>query len=104
MPYDYGYFPGFAGNDGDSIDAAVGPESNGLVYVIDQSVLGEPKKFDEHKAFLNWPSAEAALDAFHKGHHKAKDVFMGCTAVSVDNFKEWLKNGDHKVPVGGVTK
>ena len=104
MPYDYGYFPGFTGNDGDSLDAAVGPESNGQVYVIDQSVLGEPKRFDEHKCFLNWPSAEAALDAFHKGHHKAKDVFMGCTAVSVDNFKEWLKNGDHKVPVGGVTK
>ena len=104
MPYDYGYFPGFTGNDGDSLDAAVGPESNGLVYVIDQSVLGDPSHFDEHKCFLNWPSAEAALDAFHKGHHKAKDVFMGCTAVSVDNFKEWLKNGDHKVPVGGVTK
>ena len=99
MPYDYGYFPGTKGNDGDSMDAAVGPESNGQVYVIDQSVLGNPDKFDEHKCFLNWPSAKAALDAFHQGHHKAKDVFMGCTAMDVDDFKEWLKTGDHSWPL-----
>ena len=103
MPYDYGYFPGTKGNDGDSLDAALGPESDGRVYVIDQSVLGDPEKFDEHKAFLNWPSAEAALDAFHQGHHKAKDVFMNCTPMSVNDFKEWLKTGDHSNPMAGQT-
>ena len=99
MPYDYGYFPGTKGNDGDSMDAAVGPESNGWVYVIDQSVLGNPDKFDEHKCFLNWPSSKVALDAFHQGHHKAKDVLMDWTPMRADDFKQWLRTGDHSRPL-----
>lgn len=98
LPYDYGYFPGQASSDGDSLDACVGPESNGWVYCIDQSALGDRNKFDEVKVFLNWPSAESALKAFRAGHHKWKDVLLDWTPMRADDFKAWLKSRDPMKP------
>jgi hypothetical protein len=100
MPYAYGFIPGVPGADGDSMDVAVGPESNGWAYVIDQRKLDAPG-FDEHKVFINWPSADAALTAFKAGHHRWHDVMLDWTPMPVDELKRWLKDGDHDNPVGG---
>ena len=100
LPYDYGYIRGVEGADGDSMDVAIGPQSNGWVYLIDQFVLGT-KDFDETKCFINWPSANAALNAFHAGHHRSKEVMLDWTPTPIEEFKRWLKDGDHSKPAGG---
>jgi hypothetical protein len=101
MPYDYGYFVGIPGADGDSLDVALGKgPDNGWVYLMDQSVPGSPKKFDETKVFMNWPSCRAALDAFKAGHHRWEDVMMDWTPMPVSAFLQWLKTGNLKRPAG----
>jgi len=99
MPYDYGFIKGVLGADGDSLDAAVGPTPSDYVYVIDQKKLGETG-FDEHKVFMSWPNANAALKAFHQGHHRAADVLMDWTPMRVAEFKTWLKTHDMTKPCG----
>lgn len=101
MPYDYGYIRGQSGADGDSLDVAIGPSSNGWVYLIDQRVLGG-KSFDETKCFVNWPSARHALNAFKAGHHKADDVMMDWTPLPVEDFKQWLKTRDVNKPAASA--
>lgn len=99
MPYDYGYFKGHPGADGDSLDIAVGPDPSATwVYVFDQSILGQPAEYDEAKVFAHYPSQKAALDAFYRGHHKAADVLLDWTPMHVDDFKRWLKDRDPKKP------
>ena len=102
MPYDYGYFNGHEGADGDSLDVALGPESNGWVYLIDQRRVPPNVGFDETKVFTNWPSAKAALAAFHAGHHRAADVLMDWTPMRVEEFKKWLVNRDVSKPAGSM--
>jgi phage-related protein (TIGR01555 family) len=97
LPYDYGYLVGVEGADGDSLDVALGKNSSGWVYLIDQYVKGT-KKFDEVKCFIDWPSATAALNAYKAGHSHWQDVLMDWTPMPIDAFKEWIKNGDLKKP------
>lgn len=103
LPYDYGYIRGVPGADGDSLDVCIGPEGNGWVYVIDQRHLDRPG-FDEHKVFINWPSAKAAVAAFNAGHHRAQDVFMDWTPIPLSEFTHWLKTHDIRKPAGSVKK
>jgi hypothetical protein len=99
MPYDYGFLKGVMGADGDSLDVAVGPDrSSSWVYLVDQSVLGDRGKFDEHKAFLGFPSANAALKAFHQGHHRSADVLLDWTPMPIGEFKQWVKRADLRKP------
>ena len=105
LPYDYGYFKGHPGADGDSLDVACGPDpSSKWVYIFDQSILGQPAKFDESKVFVHYPSQRAALDAFYRGHHKAADVLLDWTPMHVDDFKQWLKDRDPKKPCSPEVK
>lgn len=98
MPADYGFLEGFDGADGDSLDCYVGtsPESNN-VYVVDQYDL-EGDKFDEHKVFLGYHTLESALEDYHLGHHRAKDVFGGVTEFTVPTFRRWTTTHDMSEP------
>jgi hypothetical protein len=99
LPYDYGFLKGVMGADGDSLDVAVGPDRNsGWAYVFDQSHLEDRKTFDEHKVFLGYPSANAAMKAFHLGHHRAGDVLLDWTPMPLDEFKTWIKRADLRKP------
>ncbi len=99
MPYAYGYIAGVKGADGDSLDVAIGPDpGSGWAYVFDQRRLDDPAKFDEHKCFLGWPSAKAALNAFKAGHHRWRDVLMDWTPMPIEEFLKWTKEGDLKRP------
>ena len=101
MPYDYGYFVGIPGADGDSLDVALGNgPDNGWVYLIDQRALLPGKGFDETKVFMNWPSCRAALDAFKAGHHRWEEVMMDWTPMPVASFLQWVKTGNLKRPAG----
>jgi len=100
MPADYGYFPGVLGADGDSLDCyVVDPESDSqYVYVVDQSVLGSRRKFDEHKVILGVKTRNEALNLYTAGHHKAKDVFSAITPMTVEEFKRWTATADLSRP------
>lgn len=93
----YGYLKGTNGADGDHVDVYVGanPQSD-QVFVIDQ--VDENGSFDEHKVMLGFDSQKQATDAylsnFDKGW-KLGDV----TGMPISEFKEWLKDGDHKKPM-----
>ena len=99
MPADYGYIQDAPGADGDALDAYVGsdPEAT-YVYLIDQKYLPPQKGFDETKVMLGFSSQAAALMAYDAGHHRAKDVLMDWTPMSVEDFKRWLKYRDPKKP------
>lgn len=105
MAYDYGYIPGVRGADGDSMDVALGPEpESGWVYLFDQRHLPPGKGFDEHKCFIGWSTMADAVRAFNAGHDRACQVYMDVMPMQVDEFKQWLAEGDHKRPAGGVRK
>ncbi len=97
MPYDYGYIRGVMGADGDSLDAAVGTNPKSLlVFVIDQQHF--EGGFDEHKVFLGYGSESEALAAFQRGHHRAAEVFLGCTQMNIAQFKRWMRTADLSLP------
>lgn len=100
MPGDYGYILGTKGKDKDHVDVTIGPEPKAdTVYVVDQ-VNPKTGDFDEHKTFLNYGSqaqAEAAYDAsFSDGSGPQRRGAV--TAMSKEQFKEWLK-GDTTKPL-----
>jgi uncharacterized protein len=105
MVYDYGFIPGADGADGDSMDVALGPApESGWAYVFDQRHLPPRSGFDEHKVFLGWDGLADAVRAYNAGHDRACQVYMDVTPMRVDELKAWLKDGDHKRPVGAVKK
>ena len=100
MPDHYGYINGTKGADGDPVDAFVGPNPDTKVaYVIDQK-NADTGNFDEHKVMLGYPSREAAVadyvGSFSDG--RGADRVQRVTAVSTDNLKTWLKEGDTTQP------
>lgn len=99
MPADYGFIDGFLGADGDEMDCYIGPNKwSSMVYVVDQSQIGSPT-FDEHKCFLGFSSEAHAKINYLMGHHLGKQIFMGITAMSIGQFKHWLKFGNHSQPL-----
>jgi phage-related protein (TIGR01555 family) len=101
LPYDYGYFKGIEGADGDSLDIALGDDpSSDWVYVFDQSTLGKKASFDESKVFMNFATQGDALRAFKAGHHKAEEVFMDFTPMPIGEFKAWLASANLHQPCG----
>lgn len=93
----YGYLKGTNGADGDHVDVYVGanPQSD-QVFVIDQ--VDENGGFDEHKVMLGFDSEEQATEAYLSNFDK--DWKLGdVTGMPISEFKEWLKDGDHKKPM-----
>lgn len=106
LPAHYGYIKRTEGNDGDHVDAYMGPKGDSdHVTVVDQH---DPKsgKFDEHKVILGFGGRAEALRcydaAFSDGSGPRRR--KGVTDTNVDGLKEWLKEGDTKKPFGRVAK
>lgn len=100
LAHHYGYVKRTEGADGDQVDVFIGdkPESD-KVFVVDQI---DPKtgKFDEHKALLGFDSQEEALAAYHANYQKGWKGANAVHAMTADQFKGWLENGDTKRPIG----
>ncbi len=103
MQHHYGYFVGTESKDGDPVDVFVLPglseDYDGPVYVIDQI---DPKTgdFDEHKVIIGAYSQQAAKAMYLSNYDKG---WQGCGDVTMmpwDEFREWIKSGDTKGPVG----
>jgi hypothetical protein len=103
MAYDYGYFQNIPGADGDSLDICIGPDpSSTWIYIFDQKHLPPRRGFDEHKCFVGYSSMDDAIKAFNAGHDRACQVYLDITPMQLEEFKTWLRKGDHTKPVGGV--
>jgi hypothetical protein len=101
MAAHYGDIKGTTAADGDNLDVFVGesPESQ-RVFVIDQMQRGDKGTFDEHKVLLAFDSQEQAEQAYLDSYDKGWKLGP-VTELSVDQFKEWVKSGDHTKPIKG---
>lgn len=96
----YGYIRGTEGKDGDHVDVFLKPgtprDYSGEVYVIDQK--NDDGGFDEHKVMLGYGSEEEAREAYLANYDHGWDGIDGVTTMPMADFKDWIKNGDHKRP------
>lgn len=101
MPADYGYIKRTEGADGDHVDVYVGPASKSdKVFVIDQ-LNDRTGKFDEHKCMLGFANRNDAIDTYRRGFSdgKASKRLGHVTEMTVDAFKDWVRNGDTTKPL-----
>lgn len=95
----YGYVRGTEGADGDHVDVYIGPKPESKqVWVVDQVHQGTGQ-FDEHKAMLGFTSKRDAIQAYKANFDKGWKVGP-VKAMTVDGFKQWLKQGDTSKPAG----
>ena len=93
----YGYVKRTIGSDGDQVDVYVGPKpESARVYVVDQ-LDQKTGAFDEHKAMLGFDSQDAAVAAYKSNFDKGWKVGP-IRDMSVDEFKDWVDNGDTTKP------
>jgi len=57
------------------------------------------REFDEHKVMIGWDNAEEAKQAYHNNFSEGWQGFSGITEMTMDEFKQWLKEGDSGKPV-----
>lgn len=101
-PAHYGYVKRTIGKDGDHVDVFMGDEpTSDHVWVVDQK--NKAGAFDEHKALLGFPSKDEAIQAYRDAYKDGlADKLLGdVTEMSADGFKEWVREGDTKKPLGG---
>lgn len=101
MPAHYGYIRRTNGNDGEQVDVYVGDhlKDDGPVFIVDQ-LHADTKAFDEHKVILGARNGMEAKKLYRDGFSdgKGKERMGAVSQLTPEQFKEWLKNGDTKVP------
>ena len=93
MPAHYGYILKTESEaDGDHVDCFIGesPESE-IVFVIDQVTASG--RFDEHKCMVGFTSEKQARETYAAAF-TANWRVGPITAMTLDDFREWLKRGD----------
>jgi hypothetical protein len=99
----YGYVKRTLGADGDHVDVFVQPGTPedwaGDVYVIDQT--DGNGGFDEHKCCVGFDSQREAV-ACYMAHFPSDWELGTVTALSLDAFKDWLRDGDTTKPIANV--
>jgi hypothetical protein len=106
MPAAYGYIKRSEGADGDQIDIYLGDNPDSArVFVVDQY---DPTnhKFDETKSVVGANSREEAVAIYDGGFSDGSGPRRraAVTEMSIDQFKEWVKSGDHKKPASGLPR
>ena len=96
MQHHYGDIKRTEGADGDPVDVFVGPNpASETVWIVDQ--VDPDGEFDEHKVMLGFDSEEEAVDGYRSNYEE--DWVVGpVTQMSIDDFKQWLRNGDNEQP------
>ena len=94
MNHHYGDIKRTEGADGDNVDVFIGdnPTSEN-VYIIDQ--VDAKGNFDEHKVMLGFANQTQAVLGYKSNYSKGWKVGP-VKAMKIDQFKDWLKNGDTK--------
>lgn len=102
MPGDYGYIKGATAKDGDKLDVLIGPSPvSQKVYVIDQNDLNTGK-YDEAKVIIGAKTPDQAVSLYAGGFSDGKgaDRIGGVTELTVEEFRQWVKSGDTRKPIG----
>lgn len=98
----YGYIKGTVGKDKDHLDVFIKPgtptDHAGPVFVIDQN--NQAGRFDEHKIMLGWPDEAAARAGYLENYTKGWTGLGAITPMTLEQFKDWIDNGDTKRPLG----
>lgn len=99
----YGYIKSTVGADSEQIDTYIGnnPESD-QVFIVDQ-IDQETGNFDEHKVMLGFDSQDNATKAYQSNFDKGWKVGQ-IRSMTVEQFKDWLKNGDTTKPAKNDSK
>lgn len=98
LPNHYGYLRKTEGADGDHVDVFLGPHlKSPHVFAIDQHRLHD-RGFDEHKIMLGFGNKAHAVAAYSKAFSDGKgaDRVGHVQHMSIDGFKDWLRDGDTK--------
>lgn len=110
LPHHYGYIRRTEGADGDHVDVFVGPHlKSPSVFAIDQHRLHD-RGFDEHKIFLGFGSKQQAVNAYTRAFSdgKGRDRVGHVETLTIDGFKQWLRDGETTKPIkraeGGAVK
>jgi hypothetical protein len=101
LPHHYGYIRKTEGGDGDHVDCFLGPHVKAPnVFVIDQNHLGTGE-WDEHKCMLGFGSKKQAAEAYNQAFSdgKGKNRIGHVETMTIEQFKNWLKDGDTTKPV-----
>ena len=99
----YGYIRRTTDADGDSVDVFIGGSpGTELVFVVDQVDPGT-QKFDEHKCMLGFNTLQEAKDAYLANYEKDWQGLGKITPLTMQQFKEWLKDGSQTRPVSTQT-
>lgn len=101
LPAHYGYVRRTVGADGDAVDVYIGPaKSASHVYVVDQ-IDPATGRFDEHKCVLGCHTEMEARQLYHAGFSDGSGAqrIGAVAAMSVQQFKSWLRFGDTTAPV-----
>jgi len=103
LQHHYGYIRRTTDADGDSVDVFLGgsPDTE-LAFVVDQ-IDPETKRFDEHKVMLGFSSLREAKDAYLANYEKGWKGLGKITPLTMQQFKEWLKDGSQTRPVSTQT-
>lgn len=97
MQHHYGYIKRTEGADGDHVDAFIGnnPDST-KVFVVDQT--NPDGSFDEHKVMIGFDDRAQAITGYKSSY--SKDWKVGnVSELSMNEFKQWLKDGDTAKPL-----
>lgn len=101
MKAPYGHIPKTEGVDGDCVDVFIGNDLKSKnAYIINQTT--EDGKFDEHKCVMGCKTIEDAKELYLANY--PKDWKCGeIIEMSINEFKDWLKDGDTSKPVNKKT-
>lgn len=103
LPNHYGDIKRSVGGDQQNVDCFIGPHIKAPnVFVIDQHNL-DGGAWDEHKCMLGFGSAKQAESAYHRAFSdgKGSDRIGHVETMTIDGFKDWLKNSDTTQSVKG---
>jgi hypothetical protein len=85
--------------DGDAVDVFVGDNLDSEVVFIINQIDPSSGKPDEHKGVLGTVSAEDAKKLYLSHYPSGWKGLGSMESMTVDQFKQWLKDGDTSKPV-----
>lgn len=107
MPAHYGYVNRTIAADNDHLDVSLGPLAHEApshpVFVVDQ-IDPQTGMFDEHKGFLGFPTAQAAVAAYDGSFSDGSGPTRrgAVTQMPFDQFKVWATKGDLSKPLAAL--
>lgn len=89
----YGRIKRTVDKDGEQVDVFLGPyPESEIVFVIDQ--VRPSGRFDEHKALIGFNCEYKACEAYLSHYPPNWKGIGGIKAMRMDDFKEWVKDGE----------